>query len=145
MRDAFGTVLLVVVIVSAVAAVWAAIGSGRVLEQIGRGGLALDHDSDQPRAGGAGGSAARAERDAEIRQLLEARNARRAARGQPPLDVEAELARLTAPQVDAAVEAEVRQLVDARNARRVRAGRPPLDVETEVARSLAELRDLPPV
>ena len=31
--------------------------------------------------------------EAEVRQLVEARNARRAARGEPPLDVEAEVSR----------------------------------------------------
>ena len=30
---------------------------------------------------------------AEVRQLVEARNARRAARGEPPLDVESEVAK----------------------------------------------------
>jgi hypothetical protein len=83
------------------------------------------------------------EREAEIRQLLEARNARRVARGRPPLDVEAELAELTSGArgagVDPALVAEVRELVVARNERRARMGKPPLDVEAEVARALAEL------
>jgi len=140
MQDAFETVLIVVVVLSTVAAAWAAAGAGRALEQVGRGGLSLDRDDDG-RAPRAGSVAARRERETEIRQLLEARNARRATRGEPPIDVEAELVRLTAPQADPGIEAEVRQLVDARNARRVRAGRPPLDVETEVAQSLARLRD----
>ena len=73
--------------------------------------------------------------------MLEARNARRAARGEPALDVDAELARLTAPAAaaDPALRAEVRQLVVARNARRARAGKPPLDVEAEVERQLRDL------
>jgi hypothetical protein len=73
--------------------------------------------------------------------LLEAKSARREARGQAPLDVDAELAALTsAPaQADAVLREEVRQLVVARNERRARQGKPPLDVEAEVDR---ELRDL---
>jgi hypothetical protein len=81
--------------------------------------------------------ASSAERDAEIRQLLEARNARRAARGEPPVDVEAELRALTAPPAtDPELAAEVRQLVEARNARRIARGQPPLDVEAEVSKRL---------
>jgi hypothetical protein len=71
--------------------------------------------------------------------MLEARNARRVARGQTPQDVEAQLAGLLRPAVDPGLEAEVRDLVIARNARRRRAGRPPLDVEAEVARQLRDL------
>ena len=61
-----------------------------------------------------------------------------------PLDVEAELARLLAPEQapstqDAGLAEEVRQLVVARNERRVRQGLEPLDVEAEVARTLEEL------
>src|SRR5918997_138202 len=85
---------------------------------------------------------AAAERDDEIRQMLTARNARREAKGQAPLDVEDELRRLTsaAPATaDPALEAEVRQLVVARNERRVRQGKAPLDVEEEVRRQIREL------
>jgi hypothetical protein len=78
-------------------------------------------------------------RDDEIRQMLEARNERRARRGQPPLDIEAELAALVRPSADPGLEGEVRELVIARNERRVRMGRPPLDVDAEVARQLREL------
>jgi hypothetical protein len=78
-------------------------------------------------------------REAEIRQMLEARNARRLRRGQEPLDVEAELAALDRPSVDAALLAEIRDLVEARNARRARQGKPPLDVEDEIRRQLGDL------
>ena len=71
--------------------------------------------------------------------MLEARNARRVSRGQEPLDVEAEIRRLSEPVADPALEAEVRQLVEARNARRVRRGEEPLDVETEVRRQIDDL------
>jgi hypothetical protein len=89
-----------------------------------------------------GGAASAAERDDEIRQMLEARNARRAAQGRPTVDVEAELAELTrpAPITDPEILEEVRTLVEARNARRIARGKEPLDVEAEIAR---QLRDLP--
>ena len=80
------------------------------------------------------------ERDDEIRQMLTARNERRARRGEEPLDVEAELARLTKPAVDPGLELEVRQLVIARNERRLRQGKEPLDVETEIDRQLRDLQ-----
>jgi hypothetical protein len=82
-----------------------------------------------------------AERDTEIRQLLEARNERRAAKGEATVDVEAELRRLTAPSVDDELRDEIRQLVEARNARRMARGHGPLDVEAEVARRIREIND----
>ena len=137
-QDAFGIVVVVVVAVSAIAAVWASIGVGEAYRQIGRGALSLNDGTDRP-AREPSGAAALGERDDEIRQLLEARNARRLARGQAPVDVEDELRALTRPATDPALEAEVRQLVVARNERRARQGREPLDVEAEVARQLREL------
>ena len=74
--------------------------------------------------------------------MLEARNARRRRRGEPDLDVEAELARLTAPAVDDELRSEIRDLVIARNHRRARQGKPPLDVEAEIERQIAALNDL---
>jgi hypothetical protein len=138
MQDAFGIVLFVVVVVGALAAIWAASGTGAMYRQIGRGGLSIGDGEDRPAREASGAMAAR-ERDAEIRQMLEARNARRLARGEAPVDVEAELAALTRPVADPGLEAEVRQLVEARNARRVRAGKEPLDVDAEVARQLRDL------
>jgi cytidylate kinase len=140
MQDAFVWVLVVVLAGAVIAAAWAGIASRTPYDQIGSGGL-----FDEPAAKKAGGVqtvVAAAERDAEIRQMLDARNARRIARGQDPLDVEAELARLLAtppPAADPALVEEVRQLVEARNARRARQGKEPLDVEEEVARQLREL------
>jgi hypothetical protein len=141
-EQAFGIVLFVVVGVAVVAAVFAVAGTGRLYGQIGRGGLSLDRDDDhRPRGGdGGGGGGGVAERDAEVRQMLEARNARRVQRGQAPVDVEAELALLTAaPAIDPELRAEIRALVVARNARRARQGKPPLDVEDEVRRQIADL------
>lgn len=83
---------------------------------------------------------------AEVRQMLEAKAARRRQRGGPEIDVEAEAARLLATAQEAppaardeALRAEVRQFVVARNERRRRQGLEPLDVEAETARQLAEL------
>src|SRR3954454_15121753 len=136
MQEAFGIVIFGVVIVGAIVAVITLFGRSQAYDQIGRGGLSLNEDPP-PKA--SSGAVAVRERDDEIRQMLDARNERRARRGEAPLDVEAELARLTAPAVDPGLEAEVRQLVIARNERRERRGQPPLDVEEEVARQLREL------
>jgi hypothetical protein len=136
----FGIVLVVVMILAAVVAVVTLVGSGRAYDEIGRGGMSLRDGTDRPRAEPAPAIASE-ERDTEIRQMLEARNDRRARRGEAPLDVEAELARLRRPAVDPGLAAEVRQLVEARNARRLRQGKEPLEVEAEVRRRLAEIAE----
>lgn len=135
MQEAFGIVLFGVVVVAAIVAFLTLGMRARAYEQIGRGGLSLR--DEEPAKAPTGAVAAR-ERDAEIRQMLAARNARRVAKGEAPLDVEAELARLTKPAIDPALEAEVRSLVIARNERRMRKGQEPLDVDAEVARQLGE-------
>jgi hypothetical protein len=135
---AFGTVLVVVVIVAGLVAIALTLTSGRLYDRIGRGGLSLRDGADRP-AAEPPPAVASAQREEEIRQLLEARNARRVRQGKPPLDVEAEAARLLTPVADPGLEAEVRQLVVARNERRARQGKPPLDVEAEVRRQLADL------
>jgi hypothetical protein len=129
MQEAFAIVLFVVVGVAIVAAVWALATSGNSYEEIGSGGLAAD-ERRPPAA---------ADRELEIRQMLEARNARRAARGEPVRDVEAELRALEAPAVDPELREEVRTLVEATNARRAARGEEPLDVDAEVDRRLREL------
>jgi hypothetical protein len=140
MQHAFGTVLFVVAGVGVLAALASLLSSGKMWEEYGKRGLVMDHD-ETPRS--ARGSAAEIlERDTEIRQMLEARNARRRRRGEPPIDVEAELARLTTPQIDAELRGEIRDLVIARNHRRARAGKPPLDVEAEIEREIAALTGL---
>lgn len=140
MRAAFGPVLFIVCGVGIVAALLALASSGAVWKEFGRNRLILDRDL--PTGPAAGSAAALLERDIEIRQLLEARNARRIRRGERPLDVEQEMARLTAPQVDGELRAEIRSLVIARNHRRARAGKPPLDVEAEIEREIAGLSGL---
>jgi hypothetical protein len=136
---AFGTVLWIVCIGAAVVAVIGLISTRKTWDDFGKGGLLLD--SEMPR-GSEHSPAALRERDEEIRQMLEAGNARRARRGEPPLDVEQELAKLTAPRIDPELRGEIRDLVIARNYRRTRAGKPPLDVEAEVEREIQELGSL---
>jgi len=74
--------------------------------------------------------------------MLEAKSARRQARGEAPIDVDDELAALMrgSPEHDPALREEVRQLVIARNERRRRQGKEPLDVEAEIERQLRALR-----
>jgi hypothetical protein len=139
-QDAFWTVLLVVVIGGTLVAVVTFIGTGKLYEQIGRGGLSINEEEGRGKPGAPRVEAAGV-REAEIRQLLTARNEHRARRGQAPLDVEEELRRLTAVKtdIDPALREEIRQLVVARNERRARAGKPPLDVNEEVERQVREL------
>lgn len=124
-------------------------GGGSMYDEIGSGGISREEDG-----GGSGGRpghsfaspvARRAEQEQEVRQMLQARSERMVRRGEGPLDVEGETARLLAEADaepgggDAELEEEVRQLVIARNERRLRSGMEPLDVESEVARTLREL------
>ena len=80
--------------------------------------------------------------------MLRARSDRLERAGKPPLDIDAEVARLLGGADTVASEPrerdhglveEVRQLVLARNDRRARQGLEPLDVEAEVTRTLTEL------
>jgi len=138
---AFGTVLFVVMIVAVVVAVFTFAGTGKQYESIGKGGFSLDVP-DRSRAPLRDTPAARAEREAEIRQMVEAKSDRRQARGEAPLDVDAEVASLLRPAEpvrDDALRDEVRQLVIAGNERRSRRGEAPLDVEQEVERQLRDL------
>ena len=140
MQQAFGTVVWVVSGVGLLAALAGLFFSGKTWEEYGRNHLV--RDTDHSRAGARAGhspEASRLERDLEIQQLLEARNARRLRRGEAPVDVQAELRHLTAPQVDPELRSEIRDLVVARNHRRMRAGKAPLDVETEIEREIAGL------
>jgi hypothetical protein len=139
---AFGTVLIVVCVIAVIVAALSFRGSGNIYRGLGRTGLlTMDEDNSSAATRGAPPSATSAEAREEIRQMLEAKSARRQAKGKAALDIDAELQSLTAPQVprDAALREEVRQLVVARNERRMRQGKPPLDVDEEVERQLREL------
>jgi hypothetical protein len=139
---AFLWMILIVVGIGVVVAIALLFTGGSNYDTIGKGAFSMDAPDRRP-APAPGSPAADAEARAEIRQLVEAKSARREARGQAPLDVDAEIAALTEPAVpsggDAELRAEVRQLVVARNERRVRRGQEPLDVEAEVDRQLRDL------
>ena len=140
MQSAFGTVLWIVCGVGVVGALVALFANRTTWDEYGRDHLLLDTDAAPQPAQGSTGSVV--ERDAEIRQLLEARNARRRRHGEPEIDIEQELARLTAPAIDAELREEIRQLVIARNHRRARQGKPPLDVEAEISREIESLNSM---
>jgi hypothetical protein len=139
------TVALIVIVALAFLATG---GSASAYDQIGAGGIARESEyrADAP-APPPESPAAQAEREREIRQMLSARSERLVRAGQPPLDVDAELARLLgieqggrdSDRPDAGLLEEVRTLVVARNERRAREGMEPLDVDAEVARTLDEL------
>ena len=125
--DAFGLIIIVVSVIAVIAAAISYWGSGGIYTGLGRSDLQMDRDSAAP---------------ATAAEALEAKSRRREARGQEPLDVEAELASLTTGSPgagDPALREEVRQLVVARNERRLRQGKEPLDVEAEIDRQLREL------
>jgi hypothetical protein len=131
--DAFGTILIVVSLLAVVIAAISYWGSGRIYSGLGRGDLELERD--RPAA-----NSSAAEAQEEIRQMLQAKSDRREARGEAPIDIEAEIASLRAPAAgDPALRDEVRQLVIARNERRMRQGKEPLDVDAEVERQLRDL------
>jgi hypothetical protein len=139
----FGTTA--VYIVSGVLATWT---GPSLSDQIGQGELADVHKEELPRGEDLHErsrrlAAQREEGEREARQMLQARSDRRVREGGQPLDVEAELARLTAAVAceeggEAELVQEVRELIIARNERRMRQGLEPLDVEREIARALAE-------
>jgi hypothetical protein len=144
LQSAFPIVVFGAVAVSIVMSLVFLFSRGSVYDHIGDEGFATDRDSgsaafvqpiDSP--------ASRAEQELEIRQMLSARSARLVGRGEPPLDIDAEVARLLSsapsPGHDPGLTKEVRQLVVARNERRGRQGLEALDVEAEVERTLAEL------
>ena len=142
-----GTILILIVLVALpIGAVAFAAGAGNALKQIGKGDLAIEQE--MPQEGGRVAPLAAGVREEEIRQMVEAQSYRAVARGGEPLDVEAEVERLLAPQpggglgADAGLREEVRQLVVARNERRQRQGKEPLEVEAEVERQLRELENL---
>jgi hypothetical protein len=160
MQAAFPIVVFGAVGLSIVMSIAFLISKGSLYDEIGQGGLdgegadGLDEPPEGPAlrpiapADGALTSspeARRDEREQEVRQMLQARSDRLVRRGEPALDIDAEVAKLLTPPAgavashDKGIAEEVLQLVVARNERRERRGLEPLDVEAEVARTLAEL------
>ncbi len=124
------------------------LGARSALGQIGKGQFAIEQDLPQKSGGGAPAPVSSEDREAEVRQMVEAKAYRQRERGETPVDIEAETARLLEERPgpsaigDAELREEVRQLVVARNERRARRGEEPLDVEAEVERELRELENL---
>jgi hypothetical protein len=142
-----GDVILIVVFVALPVAAIAFAGAGAALRQLGKGKFAIEQELPQKSAGGAA-PVSKEVREAEIRQMVTAKAYRQEARGETPLDVDAEVARLLddspGPGLagDEELREEVRQLVVASNERRARRGEEPLDVDAEVERQLRELENL---
>jgi hypothetical protein len=143
--EPFTLVVVGAVVLFVLVGVGSFLAGGSLYDKIGEGGLSVG-----PPSGGAGPSSnsalAQAERELEIRQMLQARSDRQVRRGGAALDIDAEMALLDRPEDgaqagkhDAALTEEVRQLVVARNERKARSGEEPLDVEAEVQRTLHEL------
>ena len=144
-----GDVILIIVFATIpIALLTFVLGAGNALKEIGKGPLSVEFESDLPqRVTDDDASASPAAREAEIRQLLQAKAYRQRQRGEEPLDVDEEMRKMLAPaavnfDADPALVEEVRQLVVARNGRRIRQGKEPLDVEAEVRRQLEDLENL---
>jgi hypothetical protein len=145
-----GEVIMIVVFATIpIALLTFVLGARNALDQVGKGQFAVEFESDLPaRITDTDAEAAPGAREDEIRQLLEAKSYRQIARGEGPLDVDAELNRLLTEEpakpsgMDRRLVEEVRQLVVARNERRARQGKEPLDVDQEVERQLRELENL---
>ena len=125
-----GEVILIVVLVSIpVAAIVFIANAGSNFRSIGKGGLSVEFESDLPQ--GMRDSGAEAEpagaREDELRQMLEAKAYRQSARGETPLDVDQELAKLLAERAGGPVEQRSRAARGGAPARRraQRAPRPP--------------------
>jgi hypothetical protein len=143
MEGVFAIVLFVVAGGAIVFAIYTLNNFGGSYNEIGKGGLTMEPDNIPGPAPGTAAYAADAQ--AEIRQMVEAKSARREARGEEPLDIDAEVRALMtetvpggAPPDDPGLRDEVRSMVVASNERRVRRGEEPLDVEGEVDRKLRE-------
>ena len=140
--EPFTLVVVGAIVLFVLAGVGSFLAGGSLYDKIGEGGLSPDGSSAPP----ASSPLAQAEREQEIRQMLQARSDRQVRGGGEALDIDAELALLEQPaggaaigRHDAGLTEEVRQLVMARNERRVRSGEEPMDVESEVQRTLDEL------
>jgi hypothetical protein len=144
LQSAFPIVVIGAVVVSIVMSLVFLFSRGSMFEHIGDGGLTGESDPyGSPPPEMYASVASLAEQETEIRQMLSARSARLVGRGEPALDIDAEVAKLLVPAQspahDPGLEREVRQLVVARNERRGRRGLEPLDVDAEVQRTLTEL------
>jgi hypothetical protein len=142
-QSLFPIIVFGAVALSVVASVGFLLSKGSLYDQIGQGGMLRDSDYASVLGPAPDSPADRAEREAEIRQMISARSDRLVSKGAEALDIDAEVARLMEPAPSPegdreALTGEVRQLVIARNERRARQGLEPLEVEAEVTRTLLE-------
>jgi hypothetical protein len=145
--EPFTVVVVGAVVLFVLVGVGSFLAGGSLYDKIGEGGLTMGEGGPgNPSGPPANSPLARAEREQEIRQMLQARSDRQVRKGGEALDIDAELALLEAPteggsvgKHDVGLTEEVRQLVMARNERRLRSGEEPMDVESEVRRTLEEL------
>jgi hypothetical protein len=145
-----GMILIVITIAVVPIGLIAFARSGTALKTLGKGQWSIERELPPSRGLTDSGSAApRAVREAEVRQMVEAKSYRRQARGDEPLDIDAEVERLMsdpdlspASGIDRELREEIRQLVLARNERRMRRGEKPLDVEAEIERQVRDLEGL---
>lgn len=145
-----GTAIILVAVLVIPIAIYVFSGLfGSAWNEFGKGPLALDglprDEENRPYVP----PTSAAEREDDIRQMIQARADRQEARGETPDDVEAEVQKILASDnaggslgQDEGLRTEVRQHVIAGNERRVRAGKEPLDVEEEIERKLRELEGL---
>ncbi len=141
-----GYVLTLITLIALPVALYAFARSGPLWQSVGNGPFAIEQEIPRPSPlGQPDPPVDRKLQEAEARQMLTAKSYRAEQRGEAPLDVEAEVARLlespgaAGPAIDEKLRAEVRSLVVARNERRMRRGEQPLDVEVETERQLADL------
>lgn len=145
--EPFTVVVVGAVVLFVLVGVGSFLAGGSLYDKIGEGGLSMGEGGPgSPSGPPANSPLAQAEREQEIRQMLQARSDRQVRKGGEALDIDAELALLEAPAAgagvgrhDAGLTEEVRQLVTARNERRLRSGEEPMDVESEVQKTLDEL------
>jgi hypothetical protein len=139
-----GYVLVLITLLILPVAAFSFARSGAAWDDIGKGRFGVMHTMAPPRMPQPSPEIDLAVQAAEARQMLEAKSYRRLRRGEGPVDVEAEIARLLGPEaapkrgLDEKLRDEVRQLVIARNERRMRSGKEPLDVDEEVERQVAD-------
>ena len=81
MQDLLPIVVVAVVVLAGVVAVVLAFAARGTYDQIGRSDITFDHEAERSTN----------DLHAEVRAFVEAANARRVARGQAPLDVDAEV------------------------------------------------------
>ena len=121
MQDALPIVVVAVVVVAGFVGVATVLFSRGAYDHIGRSSITFDREAERVDA----------DSSREALEMLDASNARRAAKGLPPRALADFGGR------DPALEAEVRAFVLARNERLIARGKPPLDVEAEVERRLS--------